>query len=256
MNKQVLKVFRSFQVYFPSFQDYKFDFQRTVRKVLNRTHEEDFEILSLLPKTSSNLFLDIGANRGDAIQSILMRRPDAKVIAFEPNPLLVSKIKKIYKDDQRVSVINSGIGNKSESFDLYIPFYNNYMFDGLASFKEENATDWLRTRLYGYQEQKLNVKKVVCSVKCLDDYSFKPSFIKIDVQGFEYEVLIGGKKTIQESQPIILMESPKQKELEFLLEMDYESFVFRNRQLVAGTNNYNVFFIHKNTKKMLVSTFE
>jgi hypothetical protein len=92
MKPNVSKIFRSLQVYFPALQDYRFQVQQTMRKVLNQTHEADFEILPYLPTTGNNLFVDIGANRGDAIQSILMRRPDSYVVAFEPNRFLVNKL--------------------------------------------------------------------------------------------------------------------------------------------------------------------
>jgi len=58
------------------------------QKTVNQVHEPDFEILSLFPAEGSNLYLDIGANRGEAIQSILMKRPEARIVAFEPNSYL------------------------------------------------------------------------------------------------------------------------------------------------------------------------
>jgi FkbM family methyltransferase len=243
MKPSVSKLFRSIQIYFPFLQDYRFEVQRTIRKLLNYTHEEDFEILPFLPPSKHNLFVDIGANRGDAIQSILMRRPDTSVVAFEPNTFLVSKLKRLYANEPRVRIQDCGLGKEDNKFDLYIPFYNKYMFDGLASFKEQNARDWLRGRLYGFSEEKLEVKKMTCSVKRLDDFSLRPCFIKIDVQGFEYEVLLGAKRTIEESRPIVLMESPGKNELEFLVTAGYQPFMYKNRQLIPGTKNYNIFFI-------------
>jgi FkbM family methyltransferase len=250
---QILKIARSVQVYFPNLQDYRFKIQRTIRKFLNKTHEEDFKMLSVLPKGASNLFLDIGANRGDAIQSILMERPDAKVLAFEPNGLLIEKIKKIYKDDHRVEVYNFGIGNEPNQFDLYVPFYNNYMFDGLASFKEANASNWLKNQLYGYKNSKLCVKRIPCEVKRLDDFSLNPYFIKIDVQGFEYEVLLGAKKTIENSKPILLIETPGQNEVQSLTALGYHPFIYRFGKLKAGTKRYNVFFIPEHMIPALAS---
>jgi FkbM family methyltransferase len=243
MKPTVRKFFRSLQIYFPYLQDYRFEVQRTIRKLLNRTHEEDFEILPFLPQTDNNLYVDIGANRGDAIQSILMRRPESEVMAFEPNTFLVSKLRKLYANDVRVHIQNFGLGNEENKFDLYIPFYNKYMFDGLSSFKEQNARDWLKGRLYGYSEDKLEVKRMTCSIKRLDDFAVKPCFIKIDVQGFEYEVLLGAKKTLEGSRPVILMESPGENELNFLSKLKYQPFIFKNRQLTPGTKNYNIFFI-------------
>ena len=249
MKAQVAKIFRSIQVYFPYLQDYRFQFQRRLRNLLNRTHEKDFEVLSQLPHSSNNLFLDIGSNRGEAIQSILMRRPDAKIIAFEPNSYLIEKVKKLYKNDNRVEFYNFGLGSEGGTYELYIPFYNNYMFDGLASFKEENARGWLKNRLYGFQNKRLKIKKMICEVKRLDDFMLKPYFIKIDVQGFEYEVLLGAKNTIIESKPILLIETPGQKEMQLLSAMGYESLIYKNSKLIPGKGNLNVFFIPKQKRR-------
>jgi FkbM family methyltransferase len=243
MNAQVSQIFRSVQVYFPFLQDYRFQFQRGVRSLLNKTHEKDFEVLAHLPVTANNLFLDIGSNRGEAIQSILMKRPDANVIGFEPNSHLINKLKNLYKNNSKVEFYNLGLGSTVGTFELNIPFYNNYMFDGLASFKEENARDWLKNRLYGYQSSKLKIEKQVCIVKPLDDLKLKPYFMKIDVQGFEYEVLLGAKKTIMASKPILLIETPGNPEIELLEGLGYRSFVYQDHKLVPGKKSLNVFFI-------------
>ncbi|MEX1240899.1 MAG: FkbM family methyltransferase [Cyclobacteriaceae bacterium] len=243
MNPKVSKFFRSIQVYFPALQDYRFSFERTMRRILNKTHEKDFEALHLLPKSENKLFLDIGANRGAATQSILMRVPDAKVIAFEPNPFLTEKLLKLYSADNRVTVQTCGLGSETDTIKLFIPFYNNYMFDGLASFKEENARDWLENRLYGFRKEKLEVKGVISPVKPLDDFNVRPYFIKMDVQGFEYEVLLGAKKTLTESKPIILIETPDDNVIEFLSSLHYKFCIFREGQLVEGKDSANVFFI-------------
>ncbi|HEY0656101.1 MAG TPA: FkbM family methyltransferase [Chryseosolibacter sp.] len=243
MNKNVLKLFRSVQVHFPYLQDFKFQAQRTLRSVMDKTHEKEFELVNVFSNPANNVFVDIGANRGDAIHSILMRQPDCKVYAFEPNGYLAEKLNRLYGKDQRVKIFNYGLGNATDRFDLYVPFYKNYMFDGLASFKEENARDWLRNRLFGYSEKNLDVKKMSCQVRRLDEFNLKPCFIKMDVQGFEYEVLKGGIETIRNSRPTILMESPGHKELDLLYSLEYQPYILRGDMLRSGTKNYNVFFI-------------
>ena len=257
MKPAMRKFFRSLQVHFPALQDYRFDLQRNIRTLFNRTHETDFELLRCLPKSKNNLFVDVGANRGDAIHSILMTRPDTVVLAFEPNSFLIQKLNRLYGNDPRVIINNCGLGNEPTEFDLFIPFYNNYMFDGLASFKEENARDWLKGRLYGFSEQKLELKKISCSVKRLDDFAIKPYFVKIDVQGFEYEVLLGAINTLREARPILLIETPGDKEINFLTALEYQAFVFKNQKLLSGYDQLNVFFIPEemiHTLKDLVQT--
>ena len=247
MHAQVSKVFRSVQVHFPSLQDYRFKVQRNLRSLLNKTHEKDFEVLPKLPKRErgSNLFLDIGSNRGEAVHSILMRRPDARIIGFEPNVYLVDKARSIYHKDPRVEIHPFGLGHETGSFTLYVPFYNDYMFDGLASLKEDNARNWLRNRLYGYRECKLRIEKKTCYLKKLDDLNLDPYFIKIDVQGFEYEVLLGGRMTIERSSPILLIETPGDKEISLLASYGYKPFIYKDNKLQTGLGGLNVFFIPK-----------
>lgn len=124
--------------------------------------------------------------------------------------------------------------DETGSFTLYVPFYNDYMFDGLASLKEANARNWLKKRLYGYQERKLKIIKKTCYVKKLDDLNLEPYFIKIDVQGFEYEVLLGGRATIERSTPILLIETPGQKEIDLLKLYGYKPFTYRKSRLTPG----------------------
>lgn len=227
-------------------QDFKFQAKRLIRSVLKQTHDKDFDALVLpeLRASDNHLFLDVGANRGESIQSILMRRPDAKVVAFEPNSILMDKIGRLYKDDPRVSIQNIGLGSEEGVFDLFIPFYNNFMFDGLASFKERRARRWLENRLYGFNKNKLTIKKVSCEVKRLDDLNLAPFFIKIDAQGFEYDILRGGEKTLRTYKPILLIETPEKEELEFLGGLGYEPFIYDGSRLVKGASrDANVFFM-------------
>lgn len=85
MNARVSQMFRSVQVYFPFLQDLQVSFAEKGKvgysiKLMRRISKH----FPIYRKSSNKLFLDIGANRGEAIQSILLKRPDANVIAFEP----------------------------------------------------------------------------------------------------------------------------------------------------------------------------
>jgi FkbM family methyltransferase len=250
MNATVSKALRSVQVFFPGIQDLRFKIQRKVREATGATHEDDFELLSVFCEFDHAQFLDIGANRGDAIQSMLLKCPRANVVAFEPNPLLGSKLLDLYKEDTRVDIINSGLGSADDEFPLYVPFYRNYMFDGLASFQEKNARDWLKNRIYGYREEWLQIQQVMCTVQRLDDFNLSPVFIKIDVQGFEYAVLQGGRQTISKHRPVVLIEAPKHAERIFFSTLNYQPYVYRNGRLTAGTDKFNVLYIPKEKIEM------
>lgn len=62
------------------------------------------------------------------------------------------------------------------------------MFDGLASFGKESAARWLREQLYGYGESLLEVHEVNCEILRIGDLALEPSFMKLDVEGFEHRL--------------------------------------------------------------------
>ncbi len=210
--------------------------------MFNIVHEDDFRILDYLEPGEGQVLVDAGANRGDAIQSMLMKQPLCRVVAFEPNPVLVEKLKRIYRNDPRVRIEAAGLGSKDIDIDLHLPFYRNYMFDGLASFRKENARDWLRTRIYGFRPEHLSIRKVSCTINRLDRYHLNPAFIKVDVQGYEREVLLGAAETLKNARPVLLIETPGESECRLLRELRYAPFVLVNGTVVEGTGNYNVLF--------------
>jgi len=48
-------------------------------------------------------------------------------------------------------------------------------------------------------------------VKTLDSFVLEPSFIKIDTEGFEYYICLGGEKTIRENKPVMVVEQKPDK---------------------------------------------
>ena len=87
----------------------------------------------------------------------------------------------------------------------------------------------------------------VFNVECqkLDNFNFsnKISFIKIDVEGHEMEVIKGAEKTIKNNKPILLVEIEEQytkkninDTLRYINSLGYNSFYFNDSKLV-NTNN-------------------
>ena len=188
------------------------------------------------------VFVDIGSNRGEAILSMLLVSGfKCSIIGFEPNPLIFGKLKKHYNSNERVTVHNLGLAEKNQELDLFIPFYRKWMFDGLSSFKYESANGWLRTRLWGFHEEKLSIKEVKCKIKKLDDFQLNPYFIKIDVQGYELKILKRGVNTLKIYRPILLIESLNAKTIEFLKNLDYQFYYFMDGELLVGKGKLNTF---------------
>ena len=148
------------------------------------------EIVNNLNKDS--VFLDIGANIGQ--HSLVSSQFCKTVYSFEPLSEIYQQFSESIRKNKfkNIKANNFALGNASGEMEIYIPTINfggsSLVKDGLNKGFEVNS-------------QKITIKK-------LDDLSEITKFdlIKIDVEGFEYEVLKGGENKIKQNQTIIILE--------------------------------------------------
>ncbi len=171
-----------------------------------------------------NTCLDIGANIGN--HSVQFNNYFNKVIAFEPQ-LRNFKILKLNTDPyDSISAYNYGLSSKNEEAVINIPYGNS----GGASHVVPTSS---KNKFYSEQIQ-LRVYD--------DEFDEQISFVKIDVEGNELEVMKGMKNTIQKYKPVISFEynyTEKDGVLDILKELGYERFFapktpFLNRLLRSG----------------------
>lgn len=207
MHPAVKRQLRSWQTRFPIVLDAKFWFQNRYRSYTRRPFEPEFSLLRHLKVGQDQQIVDIGANRGQSINAIRIFQPRARIVAFEANPLLAERLQRALAYDTQTSIRAQGLGDKAGTMTLHVPFYRNWMFDGLASVNRESAQSWLNAeRIAGFDPKLQRIEEVSCAIECLDAIDLNPIFIKIDVQGFEEHVLNGGAQTLQRCQPILLIE--------------------------------------------------
>lgn len=150
------------------------------------------EELALLEKYIKGTVIDIGANTGH--HSLYFSRFADRVYSFEPYKKVFDVLNKRLTDNKvaNVQAFNFGLGNKDEFLDFYAPFNNN---EGVGSF----IPDGRKTKV-GTLEIKRGDSFLSANVK------EKIGFIKIDVEGFEIEVLEGLSDTISKHRPVLFVE--------------------------------------------------
>lgn len=249
---------RSLLVYFPWLDDYKIFFQRIFWKTFNIPFDKDFLAIRHFPDIKDALYLDIGGNRGFAIDAILMFNDQCNVYSFEPNPVLAEKTRKRFKSNQRVKIYNWGLGNDEGEFTLFVPVYRGYEFSGLASLLYDHAESWLKSNnLYFYSDKNLSIREHKCAVKKLDDLKLEPFFMKLDVQGYEYQVLSGARNTIAKYTPILLVESVRKdgEIMHLLAEWGYRLYKYENDEFVRDEcGKVNSFLMTDSKYNMLKHT--
>ncbi|WP_313101216.1 FkbM family methyltransferase [Epilithonimonas sp.] len=166
----------------------------TAQNLLERKVEPEFLwIKEILGKDS--VFMDVGANVGAYLYTLENHLNLENIFAFEPNPQLFKRLKRLFPKVHLSSVALSDISTIAE---FKIPVING---------ERVHTRGTLQTSIKEKNEEKTILQKV--EVKPLDDLDLnikKLDFIKIDVEGNEMQTLRGAKKTIEKFKPILMVE--------------------------------------------------
>ncbi|RYF78591.1 MAG: FkbM family methyltransferase [Cytophagaceae bacterium] len=133
-----------------------------------------------------DLCFDVGANIGNRIKPLL--QVGARVVAVEPQAHCRKFLKYKFGDD--IAIVAQGLGERESVKDFYISNAST-----LSSF----STDWIASvksqRFKGYNWDKVVKIKMTTLDKLIEKYG-TPTFIKIDVEGYELAVLTGLSKPV------------------------------------------------------------
>lgn len=226
---------------------------------LNKTHEPDFNAFKLLCAERPQTFLDIGANVGMSALSFFTLKKNARVTSFEPNPTNYPYLDRLLSKFDNFQYKDCGLADKPGKIDFYYPIYNGKEMTALGSGDRAKAESWLNPQtVYFFEPNKLEIKKITVQVKTLDSFQLEPEFIKIDVEGFEYSVLLGATATIKKSRPILLIEgvAEQDKVHNVLQQWDYDAYKFDKGKFYL--NNFqcdNNFFVPKEKTNLIQPYF-
>lgn len=135
----------------------------------------------------NDLCFDIGANTGNRIGPLL--HAGAKVVAVEPQEECCKFLN--FKFGQQIEIVKKGVGESNGIKDFYVSNSSK-----LSSF----STNWIKSvkneRFKNYSWDKTIKVEMTTLDSLIEEYDL-PKFIKIDVEGFEPEVLKGLTKPVE-----------------------------------------------------------
>jgi FkbM family methyltransferase len=204
--------------------------------------DQEFKLLSHLKPC--RLALDIGGNWGQSVLALQRYAAPERVITFEPNPELSQRLRATFASDATVQVESVALGDASGQFDLHIPKYRNYIYDGLASLDREKAELWINPRrMARFDPKKITISTHTVNVARLDDFDLTPDIIKMDVQGMEDAVARGGLETIRRGKPAMIVEDPSRDFAEIVAECGLRPYTWNGSRLLAESTGRNVMFL-------------
>ena len=154
-------------------------------------------------KIKFNKIIDIGSHNGIYIKKFLKVSKYASIYAFEPQNYFYNKISKKFPQ-KNVKLFNLALGNTDTVQNIKIPLITSTMT--LSEIKKDSGHHKLKKKFF---ESSLNNNYQKIHIKKLDEILPKNQdfdIIKIDVEGYELNVIKGGIKTIKKSKLLIIEE--------------------------------------------------
>jgi len=135
--------------------------------------------------TNGDLVFDIGSHVGDRVAAF--RRLGARVVAVEPQPALATTLRLLYSRDKAVTVVESAVGREPGTTAFKLNLANPTVSTASQAFiaAAHHAPGWEG------QHWTRTVEVPITTVDALIAHHGVPRFIKIDVEGYEAEVLAG-----------------------------------------------------------------
>lgn len=138
------------------------------------------------------VIIDGGAHKGDAVDVFRALAPRAQFHCFEPDPVLASDLLRKFAGTAGVHVVTAALGE--------VP--GTAVFNINASRPTNSllpAAEALQSDLKGFCT---TVERVDVAVRSIDDYCSelqleRVDIIKLDLQGYDYQALLGAKSTVR-----------------------------------------------------------
>lgn len=179
--------------------------KKIIRKIIQTTgfdiirHQDRQTDLSWLQNRSIKAVFDIGANVGQFAEEIRHELPDAQIYSFEPVKETYAALVKNFSHDEKFCAFNVGLGSKKESKEIKISAYSLS-----SSFLPQSKT--LETVFPHTKE----IGTETVSLERLDNIWHKVGepyegvLVKMDTQGFEAEVISGGKLCLSVASAVLI----------------------------------------------------
>jgi FkbM family methyltransferase len=131
-----------------------------------------------------DVVFDVGANLGNRTR--VFRRLARAVVVVEPQDECMAMLRKQFGGDRRVKLVQKAIGAQEGFAEMLICN---------ASTVSSLSSDWIEAvqtsgRFAGLEWNRKQRVEITTLERLIDEFGM-PSFIKIDVEGYEYEVLSG-----------------------------------------------------------------
>lgn len=214
----------------------------------------------LVVKGKRGMFLDVGANVGISAMGFRRINSDYRILSIEPNPALETRLAALKQQLGQYDYMMVAAGRGHAELNLFVPVYRGLVLHTSSSLSEEHLQQVLTRFFPSRMAKRFRTARYAVRVIPLDDLNLEPDIIKIDAEGYDFEVMAGLSRTIGSHRPYLLIEySPVYGGhlADFCRQFSYKLFIYHPDQDVfvpfqasredmshqQGTKGVNVFAI-------------
>jgi FkbM family methyltransferase len=168
-------------------------------------HEAEYRLFAALEGVEG-LFVDVGANAGQSARSLRIYNRSLDIVSFEPNPLLepdLAYTKRLLAE--RFEYRIGGLGSMNGLATLAVPVLRGMPQTAWAT-ADRAALEASRARFQEWIGGHFEITEVPIEIVRFDSLDLHPVAVKIDVEGFESEVLKGMEETLRTDEPLLMLE--------------------------------------------------
>ncbi len=149
------------------------------------------------------VMIDVGSHQGEFISRFLKIKKIERFYCFEPNKILFKRLFKNFKSNKRILLFDFALGENNSKKKLFL---SNLSYNStISSFNKKSKYLKLKNMIL---KDERNKKFLIINQKTFDGFfknkNIKNSFLKIDVEGYEYSVLKGAKNKIKDAKYILV----------------------------------------------------
>jgi len=172
-------------------------------------HSYQKKWIKFLKKNKYNefkLLIDVGAHKGESIELFSKNFIIKKIISFEASPInfkyLKKKIEKNKQGYNNTEIVLENIALGAEDKIIEFKQFDESSSSTIKKVDEESKYYKRKFRLINFLNNKKIYKKFQIKISKLKDYIEKNNirkidFMKIDTEGYEFEILLGLENKIQ-----------------------------------------------------------
>lgn len=166
-------------------------------EVIKLENANTFEIGKWIQKLDINTIIDIGSNEGQFILSISRILPNRKIIAFEP---IKDCYDKLVANTSALNVVYNNCGLSDANTTAEINVSKNFVSSSILPMENFHKKLYPESKYTG--RQTIELKKLDDVMKGIEVN--ENVLLKVDVQGYEHKVIMGGEETIRRAAVVII----------------------------------------------------